>query len=142
MERDQLKISGMSNGARPKIYRNASKLRENMTKAEQKLWEYLRKKPNGYKFRRQHPMGSFVLDFYCHKLRISIEVDGGYHLSSEQKERDEERTAHLESLGITEYRFTNKEVMSEFDKSIDSINEILRGATPSGERGERGENEK
>jgi hypothetical protein len=75
MEEDPLKLSGMHNDAKPEIYKNAAKLRENMTEAELKLWEYLKTKPFGYKFRRQHPFGIFVLDFYCHRLRISIEVE-------------------------------------------------------------------
>lgn len=129
----------MHNDATPEIYQNAAKLRMNMTEAELKLWEYLRTKPFGHKFRRQHPFGSFVLDFYCHKLRISIEVDGEYHLNSEQRERDAERTSYIESLGITEYRFTNKEILVDFNQSIDSINEILRAAIPLGAGGERRE---
>jgi very-short-patch-repair endonuclease len=141
MEEDPLKLSGMHNDAKPEIYKNAAKLRENMTEAELKLWEYLKTKPFGYKFRRQHPFGIFVLDFYCHKLRISIEVDGHYHLYGEQRERDVERTAYVQSLGITEYRFTNEEILDDFDKSIDSINEILRAATPPGVGGVRRNNE-
>jgi very-short-patch-repair endonuclease len=137
-ETDPLKESGMHHGAKPEIFRNAAKLRENMTEAELKLWEFVRKKPLGYKFRRQHPIGVYVLDFYCHKLRISIEVDGDYHLNNEQKEQDAERTAYLNSLGITEYRFTNKEVSKDFDNTIETVKEILRAATPSEAVGARG----
>jgi len=102
-----LKISGMHNGARPGTFNNASKLREDMTEPEKILWENLRLKPEGCKFRRQHPIGIYILDFYCHKLRISIELDGGYHLAKDQKEKDENRTEYLRELGICEYRFTN-----------------------------------
>jgi very-short-patch-repair endonuclease len=138
MEQDTLKISGMHNGAKAIIYRNAQKLRDNMTEAEQKLWEYLKSKPLGFKFRRQHPIGNYVLDFYCHKLRISIEVDGGYHLTTEQKNKDSERTACVASLGITEYRFTNEEIKVNLDKTIEIINKLLRADTPLGDGGERG----
>ncbi len=138
MEKDPLKISGMHNGANPIIYKNARKLRDNMTGAEQKLWEYLKSKPSGFKFTRQHPLGNFVLDFYCHKLRISIEVDGGYHLTAEQKNKDSERTAYIASLGITEYRFANEEVIVNLDRTIEIINEILRADSPLGLGGERG----
>lgn len=137
-ETDPLKISGMHHEAKPEIFRNAAKLRENMTEAELKLWEFVRTKPEGYKFRRQHPIGRYVLDFYCHKLRISIEVDGDSHLTNEQKEKDAERTAYLNSLGITEYRFTNEEVLKDFDKTIEIVNKILRADTPPGLGGERG----
>jgi very-short-patch-repair endonuclease len=103
MKKDSLKKSGMHDGATPKVFKNAAKLRENMTQSEIRLWEYLKTKPFGYKFRRQHPIAGYVLDFYCHKLRLSIEVDGGYHLKKEQKEKDIERTAYLNSVGIIEW---------------------------------------
>jgi very-short-patch-repair endonuclease len=137
MEKDPLKISGMHNGANPTIYKNARKLRDNMTKAEQQLWDYLKSKPFGFKFRRQHPIGNFILDFYCHKLRISIEVDGGYHLTTEQKTKDAERTKYVASLGITEYRFTNEEIIVNLNKTIEVINENLRAGSPLGDGGER-----
>ena len=148
MAKHPLKISGMHNGAKPEIYRNARKLREDMTEAELKLWEYLRTKPSGYKFRRQHPLGNYILDFYCHKLRISIEVDGGYHLTKEHQARDKERTAYVASLGVIEYRSTNEEILNDFDKSTELINEILRSGSPFDQRkpvlggagGERGTN--
>lgn len=126
MEKDPLKISGMHDGAKPEVYMNAAKLRANMTEAEIKLWSFLKTKPSGYKFRKQHPIGNYVLDFYCHKLRISIEVDGGYHFTREQKEKDAERTAYLNSVGIAEYRFTNEEIIQDFNKSIEILNTILR----------------
>ena len=128
----------MHDGSTPKVFRNAAKLRENMTKAEIRLWEYLKTKPQGYKFRRQHPIAGYVLDFYCHKLKLSIEVDGGYHLNKEQKVKDIERTAYLNSVGIIEYRFTNQEILNQFDKSIEFINSKLRVDTPLGDGGERG----
>ena len=130
MENDPLKSSGMHDGATPKVYRNASKLREKMTEPEIKLWDYLKTNPLGYKFRRQHPIARYVLDFYCHKLRLSIEVDGGYHLKKEQREKDAKKTAYLKSVGITEYRFTNDEILNQFEKSIEFINSKLRGRTP------------
>ena len=122
----------MHNGAHPKVFKNAAKLRENMTEPEKKLWQYLRLKPLGFKFRRQHPLGLFVLDFYCHKLRVSIELDGRYHLSRDQKEKDESRTQYLEELGISEYRYSNLEILNHFETIIDSIEKILRASRPSG----------
>ncbi|MGZ0016364.1 endonuclease domain-containing protein [Yeosuana sp. AK3] len=129
MKKDPLKISGMHDGATPKVFRNAAKLRENMTEAEIKLWDYLKTKPLGFKFRRQHPIAGYVLDFYCHKLKFSIEVDGGYHLNKEQKDKDVERTAYLNSIGIFEYRFTNEDIINQFEKSIEFINSKLRAGT-------------
>jgi very-short-patch-repair endonuclease len=118
MEKDWLKISGMHDGATPKVFKNAAKLRENMTEPEIKLWDYLKTKPLGYKFRRQHPIAGYVLDFYCHKLRLSIEIDGGYHLKKEQKEKDTQRTEYLKGVGIAEHRFTNEEILSNFKKQL------------------------
>ncbi len=70
MEKDSLKISGMHDGATPKVSRNAAKLRDNMTESEKKLWEYLKTKPLGFKIRRQRPLAGYILDFYCHKFKI------------------------------------------------------------------------
>jgi very-short-patch-repair endonuclease len=123
---DPLDISGMHNGAHPKVFSNAAKLRERMTEPEMKLWKYLKTKPHDFKFRRQHPLGIYILDFYCHKLRISIEIDGDYHLTKEQREKDVSRTAYLMELGIKEYRFTNQEVLENFDDLIEKLQIILR----------------
>lgn len=121
-------MEGMHYGATPKVFRNAARLRKNMTDPEKKLWEYLKTQPMGYKFRRQHPISKYILDFYCHKLRLSIEVDGGYHLTKEQIEIDNQRTEFLKSVGITEIRFTNQEILNQFDKSIKMIKSRLHHA--------------
>ncbi|MEM6517627.1 MAG: endonuclease domain-containing protein, partial [Bacteroidota bacterium] len=89
-------------------------------------------KPKGFKFRRQHPIAGYVLDFYCHKLRLSIEIDGGYHLKKEQQEKDAERTAYLNEVGITEIRFTNDLVLNNFQEVIEQINIHLRMNIPLG----------
>ena len=119
----------MHDGATPAIFKNALKLRQNMTAPELMLWEYLKTKPLQFKFRRQHPISRYVLDFYCHKLRLSIEIDGGYHLNSEQKTKDLERTRYLNSVGIIEIRFKNDEILNHFENSIDKINILLRPGT-------------
>ena len=111
----------MHYGASSRLFENADKLRKTMTEPEQVLWEYLRTKPEGFKFRRQHPIGIYILDFYCHELRFSIEIDGGYHLSKEQKEKDSERTAYLNDLGINEIRFKNEEVLKDVDLVVEEI---------------------
>lgn len=137
MKKDWLKISGMHDGATPSVFRNASKLREHMTEPEIKLWEYLKTKPKNFKFRRQHPIAGYVLDFYCHRLRLSIEIDGGYHLKKEQKVKDSERTNYLNELGITEIRFTNEDVLTNTYKIIENINTLLSVDIPLGIEGER-----
>ena len=116
----------MHHGATPSVFRNAAKLRASMTETECILWNYLKTKPQGFKFRRQHPIAGYVLDFYCHKLKLSIEIDGGYHLKQEQIEKDKERTMYLQDIGISEIRFTNNQVINEFEALVDQINAKLR----------------
>ncbi|RAJ19701.1 very-short-patch-repair endonuclease [Gelidibacter algens] len=120
----------MHDGATPSVFRNAAKLRVSMTETELKLWEYLKIKPLGFKFRRQHPIGGFVLDFYCHKLKLSIEIDGGYHLTKEQTEKDKIRTNYLSEIGISEIRFTNEQVLNKYDNVIENVNSKLRAGLP------------
>jgi very-short-patch-repair endonuclease len=135
MKKDLLKISGMHDGAVPEIFRNAATLRDNMTEPEKLLWEYLKSKPLGFKFRRQHPISSYILDFYCHKKRISIEIDGKYHHRTEQTEKDQWRTAYLESIGIKEMRFDNEDVLDQIQNVIRKIETALRLDTTLGAGG-------
>ncbi len=127
----------MHDGATPKVFRNAARLRDSMTETEKKLWEYLKTKPMGFKFRRQHPIAGYVLDFYCHRLRLSIEIDGGYHLQKEQKEKDLARTDYLKTLGILELRFLNEQVLNDYETIKSIINAQLGEDTPLGIEGER-----
>jgi len=129
MKKDELGISGMHDGATPNIFRNAVKLRLDMTEPEKLLWEHLRTKPLDFKFRRQHPISGYILDFYCHKKRLSIEIDGGYHLTAAQKEKDQDRSAYLNSVGIKEIRFTNEEVLNQIDMVIQKIKTEMRAGT-------------
>ena len=79
----------------------ARRLRGEETATERVPWECLRgRRFLNLKFRRQHPVGAFVLDFYCEELKVAIEIDGGYHLDPRQRERDTERQDVLESRGI------------------------------------------
>ena len=95
----------------PEIVRRARELRTTMTPAEKVMWELLRKHRRwGFHFRRQHPMARLIVDFCCTKAKLCIEVDDGIH--DEQRERDEERTAWLESMGYRVVRFANHEVLN------------------------------
>ena len=117
---------GMSKGASAHIFRNAEKLRENMTEAELVLWEYLKqKKFHGLKFRRQHPIQTYIADFYCHKCRLIIELDGEYHLSQDQVEYDTERTEVLNFTDVNVLRFTNDEVMNNINKVLLEIKKFI-----------------
>jgi very-short-patch-repair endonuclease len=113
----------MHEGANPQIFRNAKSLRKSTTLAEQMLWhEVLRNKQLlGYKFRRQHPFNRYILDFYCHQLKLSIELDGKIHDKKTQKAYNEMRTHHLEEFGLFELRFKNSEVF----KNIESVRQTI-----------------
>jgi very-short-patch-repair endonuclease len=87
---------------------HARNLRANATEAEAKLWYYLRNRQmRGFHFRRQHPLGSYILDFYCAEKNLVIEVDGSQHFETQHAARDAQRSAHLEELGLTVLRFDN-----------------------------------
>ena len=122
------------------IFRYAHKLRANMTVAEKILWHHLSKsKLNGYRFKRQHPIKNYIADFYCHKAKLIIEIDGGIHDQEDQIIRDRERTAIIEALDCRVIRFRNSEVMNEIEHVLASIKTALPPATtaasPSGEVG-------
>ena len=113
-------------GAGLKVFSKARELRTNMTKAERILWEAIRNGMlNGFKFRRQHPINNFIADFYCHKAKLIIEVDGGIHEITENREHDEGRTIELEKFGLTVIRFSNEEVLNNLDNVLFQIENIL-----------------
>ncbi|MBI3784425.1 MAG: DUF559 domain-containing protein [Deltaproteobacteria bacterium] len=87
-------------------------LRNNATQAELQLWSVLKGRQLGIKFRRQHSIDAFVVDFYAPSCRLAIEVDGEAHDSSEAKQYDLERTAYLQRFGIRVLRFSNAEVVA------------------------------
>jgi very-short-patch-repair endonuclease len=106
----------------------ARKLRRIMTPPEVRLWQYLRTSPEGLKFRRQHPVGRFVLDFYCPSARTAIEVDGLVHDMGDNPERDEMRDAWLAEQEITVMRIAARDVMADLDAAARLI--VARCATP------------
>lgn len=109
-------------GALAETKARAAELRKNMTVAEKVLWQQLRnRKVEGLKFRRQHPVDIFILDFYCHEFKLAIEVDGGIHNQMDQKEWDENRTFALNEFGIQILRFSNEDIIDRTEKVIDLI---------------------
>ncbi|MBQ0115760.1 MAG: DUF559 domain-containing protein [Bacteroidales bacterium] len=100
---------------------NAEQHRENPTQAESILWNRLKANGLGYKFRQQHIIEDFIVDFYCNDKKLTIEIDGGYHNAPIQMKSDQDRTARLNELGYTEIRFTNDEVIANLDAVIDKI---------------------
>lgn len=103
-------------GASPLIFHRAEVLRKKMTEAEKILWEVLKtKKLRGFKFRRQHPILKFILDFYCHESKLGIEIDGQVHNSKEQRFYDEDRTEILKEYDIKIIRFHNNEIIENLE---------------------------
>ena len=102
----------------------AKQLRKNMTEAETILWEEL-KQLDGYHFRRQHPINDYIADFICLSAHLIIEVDGKYHDIPQQQIEDDMRTDALSKMGYTVVRFTNEEIITDVDRVVDEIYDIL-----------------
>lgn len=102
----------------------ARQLRSEMSVPERLLWQQLRKRPGGFKFRRQHPAGVYVLDFYCAQLRLAVEVDGWAHDSAETIARDRNRSAFLQSQGIATTRIPAKAVLDDVEAVVIRLLEI------------------
>jgi very-short-patch-repair endonuclease len=102
-------------------------LRGHSTRAEITLWKGLKERQMlGYKFRRQHGVGRFILDFYCPKLRLAIEVDGASHDSLKAQQRDKVRQVEIEKHWITVLRFRDEEVLGNVALVIDAIEREIR----------------
>ena len=102
------------------------KLRKNLTSAEVFLWNYLKqRKLSGKKFRRQHSIENYIVDFYCPEKRLIIELDGEYHNTPNQAEYDKKRSNRLEALGNKVLRFENKMVFENLPSVLQEINENL-----------------
>ncbi len=112
-------------GADRFLFQNAQALRNTQTDAESILWAYLRNKQLGVKFRRQHPLGIYIADFYCHSNKLLIELDGSIHNLPEVAANDAIRQKHLESDGIKVLRFTNHQVFHQLEKVLSQIKEEL-----------------
>ena len=110
--------------AKPTIFERAKLLRANMTDAELKLWSYLRNNKLGVRFKAQHPIDLFIADFYCHQVKLVVEVDGSIH--NLQTDYDEGRTEEIERFGIVVIRFANDEVIHHIDKVLISIQATIK----------------
>ncbi len=110
-------------GAKRDLFQKAESLRQNMTQAEKLLWNRLNKNQLGYRFKTQHPIDIFIVDFYCHKFGLVVEVDGEIHFS--QQEYDAGRTADLEKYGLKVIRFTNNEITNDIEKVVSKIKDYL-----------------
>ena len=103
-----------------KLKSNAQTLRKNMTKEENLLWyQFLRRYP--CQFRRQYVIGNYIVDFYCHRAKLVVELDGSQHYDPVEMEKDAQRTRYLESLGLKVLRFTNLDVLHRFRGVCETI---------------------
>jgi len=107
------------------VRRNARALRRNMTDAERLLWSRLRMGQLGFRFRRQHPIAPYVIDFYCIERRLAIELDGGQHNESAGIASDRHRSARLRTQGIQTLRFWDNDVLNNIDGVLQIILESL-----------------
>ena len=113
-------------GAKSNIFEKAKALRNNMTAGEQKLWDELKvNKIKGYRFKAQHPISKYIADFYCHKAKLVIEIDGNIHDNENIKERDEGRTFEIENFGLKVIRFNNNHVLNNIEEVINEIKNNL-----------------
>jgi len=129
-------------GAKPELFRLAEGMRKSLTTAEKTLWRQLKKyRTRGFVFRRQHPVDLFIADFYCHKIKLVIEVDGDIHLLEEKIRYDDSRSGELERFGIRVVRIKNEKVLNEISTVMSEIDLIINElASPSllGEGDRRG----
>jgi very-short-patch-repair endonuclease len=110
---------------------NRKKLRNNLTPAEVALWELIKnKKLDGRKFRRQHSIGNFILDFYCPEEKLAIELDGEDHYWDEGMKRDKIKTSYIKSHGIEILRFENKLVFKDQEFVLNTIKNKFKDTTP------------
>jgi very-short-patch-repair endonuclease len=106
----------------PEATSRARRLRRDATKAEKKLWYLLQRgQMAGLSFRRQHPLGKYIIDFYCSPLKLAIEVDGGQHNELSRQAHDERRSQWLRGKGVTVLRFWNNDVLQNIEGVWDEI---------------------
>ncbi|WP_330704553.1 endonuclease domain-containing protein [Novosphingobium resinovorum] len=121
----------MITGPRDTVKR-ARKLRSEMTLPEGALWRALRSRPGGFKFRRQHPAGVYVLDFYCAAARLAIEIDGFAHNTGQVVERDRRRSHFLRSQGVATLRIPARVVLDDMAFVVSRIVEVCEGRARQG----------
>ena len=119
-------LAKLHQGTKATTQEYARELRHKTTEVEQKLWELLRnRRLKGKKFRRQHAIANYVVDFYCNECKLAVELDGNFHTEAEAKEYDKSRTALLNELGITVLRFWNEDVIKDSSKVLQKISDHL-----------------
>jgi cyclase len=113
-------------GAGNLIFEKAKKLRNNVTPTEMILWGRLKEVFPKLKFRRQHPVSLYIVDFYCHAEKLAIEIDGSVHDLEEIKIKDEMRQKDLEKLGLRVIRFTTNDILNNLEVVLEAIEKNLK----------------
>ncbi len=110
------------------LTKRAQQLRKSLTKEEARLWnQFLSRYP--LRFRRQYVIGNYIVDFYCHKAKLVVELDGSQHLSPDEMEYDKSRTAYLESQGLQVLRFSNLDILRQFQNVCTAIDMAAKERT-------------
>jgi very-short-patch-repair endonuclease/dTDP-glucose pyrophosphorylase len=135
-------VKDMYYGASHLLFKRAEELRKFCTWEEEEIWNHLSGNSLGVKFRRQHPLLFYIADFYCHKLKLVIEIDGGIHNKTDVKVNDKQRQKEIEELGISVMRFTNSQVknnpeiiLEQINKKIEELKSIKSQSSPLGAGG-------
>ena len=118
-------IKGKNMERNDKLTQKAQSLRRNMTKEESKLWYQFLRHYNP-RFHRQYVIGRYIADFYCHQVKLVVELDGSQHCSPEEIEYDQKRTEFLQSQGLTVLRFSNSDVMRQFEAVCNVIDKTIK----------------
>jgi very-short-patch-repair endonuclease len=122
----------------PEFLDFARKLRKHQTDAEKLLWSIFRSRQLlGLKFRRQHSIGPYILDFYCHNYRLCIELDGGQHYTKAGEQGDEDRAVFLAKRGVHILRFSNLDILKNLEGVLLTVVEEVTSLTPTLSRKER-----
>jgi very-short-patch-repair endonuclease len=114
-------------------FSRAKAMRKEMTAAERALWRALRRTSLGVEFRRQHPVGPYIVDFYSRSTALVVEVDGDSHFTNEAQGYDQERTNYLEELGLSVLRFTNLQVLKELSAVVETVRHAATAVVPADE---------
>src|SRR5262245_28186750 len=117
----------------PSLRSTSRSFHSNLTDAERRLWSRLRRKQIlGLQFYRQKPLGNYIVDFYAPAADLVVEVDGAQHTESPQAERDRERTAYLEQVGLRVLRYNDRQILLELDSVVEEIFRVAREKIPLG----------
>lgn len=122
--------TSMFYGATRETFRYAHYLRNHLTTSEKILWEHLRKNSLGHRFKSQHPIWRYIVDFYCHPKRLVVEVDGSIHLLEEIHHNDVLREYNLKYLGLNIIRFSNDDIFCNIDYVLQVISNTLYNLPP------------